>query len=526
MNKVIIKLIVILLPISLFAQERNYTISGTVYDSETKRAISQAQVQLQYSSIFTSTNDNGEFSLLLNANQAQGILVVSSTAYASQSIMLDGEEEFISIMLKPFFFKLNEVKVKSPIHNEDAKSLVEKAMKNIKKLTPSYKARAEYQHRMKENGNLVKLTEGQILVTDPVGFGKNKSEVSLSESIEFIEKRESLDHSFNRMGFKRSYYDTYFENFAFLLKNGLKYERKGVAYLYFFEDSVRTKNYIDYTITGFDKSKIDSISFQEFFDLTFVIRQYDHEKALKILSFQMDYESTLTKKYLSHREKSHFLIVLKETNQRLAPKRMEHMLTQKTNHGDGGEDINMQAFHSIEFKEVSFDKEKLSTELIKSDKYNPTYWQEKPLSIDTYKALSVYLDLSKQFKLQHNKEERNELQEQIDLAKIQKYIVSKKFRNDVRIIFWEDYKTLSAYHYLPDKRSSNDAPILFIGKFTDYRDWLFVINGGNYMYYPHFNLPKHYEELLPNKEMEKKLPIYLYYLKGGDLIFSAAPFID
>ena len=82
------------------------TISGTIIDKKENRPLSGATVQVKNSSVATTTNERGAFSL--KAASANVTLVVTSVGYLTQEIKVDGRTE-ISITLEEDNKSMNDV---------------------------------------------------------------------------------------------------------------------------------------------------------------------------------------------------------------------------------------------------------------------------------------------------------------------------------------------------------------------------------------------------------------------------------
>jgi len=96
-----------LLSLNVFSQ----TIKGVIYD-EQKQPVPGAELYLDGTSLWTVSNDNGQFEL--NAEQKINTkLVVNYLGYTSQIIINPFEQDFITIHLVPKETKLKEVTIKS-----------------------------------------------------------------------------------------------------------------------------------------------------------------------------------------------------------------------------------------------------------------------------------------------------------------------------------------------------------------------------------------------------------------------------
>src|SRR5687768_2997521 len=96
--------------ISSYAQ---YTISGTVRDSETRESLPYASLQIQGTTHGTTSNEQGNFSLTLKENPTQAKLIVSFIGYTAATLILTGNQKKYIILLNPDASALKEVVVVS-----------------------------------------------------------------------------------------------------------------------------------------------------------------------------------------------------------------------------------------------------------------------------------------------------------------------------------------------------------------------------------------------------------------------------
>ena len=104
---VMLAMATLLLPASASAQAKNITISGTVTDASNKQALIGAAVSVEGTTIGTSTDLNGKYTLQAPAN---GVLEVQYLGYAPQKIKINSRTT-INIVLSQDNVKVEEVVV-------------------------------------------------------------------------------------------------------------------------------------------------------------------------------------------------------------------------------------------------------------------------------------------------------------------------------------------------------------------------------------------------------------------------------
>ena len=86
-------------PIAATTSIGTYTIKGAVKDAETKAPIVGASVLLEGTSKGALTDENGNFTLVLDDKDKKGTLVISFVGYETQKVVLNGQET-LSIALE------------------------------------------------------------------------------------------------------------------------------------------------------------------------------------------------------------------------------------------------------------------------------------------------------------------------------------------------------------------------------------------------------------------------------------------
>ncbi|SEK57563.1 TonB-linked outer membrane protein, SusC/RagA family [Parapedobacter koreensis] len=94
--------------ILLFSMSQDFTITGTVVNGQDNTPISGAAVKVRGTTRGTSTNDNGQFSLIVNPNE---VVEVSYIGFATQEFRVDSVKHVYSIALHASLSTLDEVVV-------------------------------------------------------------------------------------------------------------------------------------------------------------------------------------------------------------------------------------------------------------------------------------------------------------------------------------------------------------------------------------------------------------------------------
>ena len=117
-------LFLLLLPFNLQAQ-----FSSTLIDEETQKTIPFATIQLINAKTATVSNEEGEFSIHINENDIDSLLI-SCMGYESKTIATTNLKDS-TILLKPKIFELNSVLVSNKIYTAD--EIIENVIDNFEK---------------------------------------------------------------------------------------------------------------------------------------------------------------------------------------------------------------------------------------------------------------------------------------------------------------------------------------------------------------------------------------------------------
>lgn len=492
----------------LLAQQPS--VKGIVLDSATRQPIPYATVRCPELLKTSAASILGEFEIRADPNDQ---VVVSCVGYKSKSFNVKNTD-LITLYLSPAVTEIHEVVVFASKPSEQAKKIVKKAFEHLSKHTGSFTATADFRHMVKQDHQYVKMLDAQLAFRDDKKYQGNVRPEFVQEEVTYLQKRESLNLATDRADFQRTYFDFYYNDFAFLLKNGLKYALTSREYDYFLEGTTESEHEICYQISAFDKSGANR-TFTETFDITYEIYVNKSTQEHLIKSYELNYRSLAVRKFLRHTENSFFKIQLQRSGENYIPENIEHYLMQTTQYDSMSKPSQVEAFHYLTFTPAVATKSKPA----KNIQYMPEYWKNKPIDSQIQRDLSMYIDLAKQFSFQHILAEKAAHQEKVSKAIIDKYITDNKEHN-VYLVLWDKPEDIISFITCPDFIDHRKTRPIFIGAVESYRNWTFIIEGNGTMYYPQFNLPTLITSYLPSGT---KPPGYILIKKSGERLHKANP---
>ena len=485
-------------------------IKGIVLDSATRQPIPYATVRCPELIKTLAANASGQFELSVDPNDR---IFVSCVGYESTSFIA-ANGDFTTLLLSPSVTEINQVTVFASKPSEQAKRIVKKAFEHLTKHTGPFNATAYLTHAVKQNNQYVKMLDAQLAFREEKKYQGNVRPEFVQEQVTYLQKRESLDFATDRADFQRTYFDFYLNDFAFLLKNGLKYALTSREYDYFLEETTESEDEIRYQISAFDKSTANK-AFTEAFDITYEIYVNKSSQEHFIKSYELNYKSLTVWKYLRHTENSFFKIHLQKAGENYVPENIEHFLVQTTQYDSLSKPSQVEAFHYLTFTPAATTKSKP----VKNIQYLSEYWADKPLDQKLSKDLSAQIDLEKQFSFQHILKEKITNQEKVSKAIIDKYIADNKDHN-VYLVLWDKPEAIISFITCPEFIDHRKTRPVFIGSIDSYRHWAFIIEGNGTMYYPQFNLPTLITSYLPTGT---KPPGYILMKKSGEQVNQITP---
>jgi hypothetical protein len=492
----------------LLAQQ--LSVKGLVLDSATRQPIPYATVRCPELLKTSAANILGEFEILVGLKNQ---IFVSCVGYKSKSFSAD-DTDLITVYLSPAVTEIHEVVVFASKPSEQAKKIVKKAFEHLSKQTGSFTANVDLRHTVKQDHKYVKMLDAQLAFRDDKKYQGNVRPEFVQEELTYLQKRESLDLATDRADFQRTYFDFYHNDFAFLLKNGLKYALTSRDYDYFLEGTTESEHEISYQISAFDKSSANK-TFTETFDITYEIYVNKSTEEHFIKSYELNYRSLAVRKFLRHTENSFFKIQLQKAGESYIPENIEHFLMQTTQYDSMSKPSQVEAFHYLTFTPAATTKSKP----VKNIQYMPEYWKDKPIDSQTQKDLSIYIDLEKQFSLQHILAEKTANQEKVSKTIIDKYIADNKDHN-VYLVLWNKPEDIISFITCPDFIDHRKTRPVFIGSIESQRNWAFIIEGNGTMFYPQFNLPTLIAGYVP---AGTKPPAYILIKKSGERLHQINP---
>ncbi len=498
----LLAVLLVTLSIDLRGQGTKFTIS--VVDSVTNEAVPYATIRFPKLSQATAANAFGKLTTQFEDNL---LVTVSCVGYRSKSVRVTSNTDVLIVQLIPVIVELDEVIVRAAKPSVEAEKILNAARNGLYKNSSSFSLVADFRHTIKENNHYVKLLEAELLYKDPKGYnGKLRPEI-VQEQLLFLQRRESLNFGIDRVDFQRSYFDFYVNEFAFLLKNSLKYALSSRKYDYALERIEESRDKIVYEISAFDRTTNQS-GYTEFFDMTYEIILQKNVKEYFIKSYELNYRNSTLRKYLAHSENGYFRIEMDEEGGYVKPKQISHFLVQETKYDVELRPNVIEAFHTLHFREGQV----MTKTTEENNKYNSDYWGIRPLEDALVKDLSRSIVLEQQFALQHNRAERQAVQEKINKQLLDAFLEENKKKN-IYLILWEKPESLLDFLQSPDLFDQTKTILVFIGRRASHRDWSFIITGSGIMYYPQFNLPTLIKAYIPERS---NLPVYILQDKSGN----------
>lgn len=492
----------------LLAQQ--FQVKGIVLDSVTRHPIAYATVRCPELIKTSAANAVGEFEITVDRTNQ---IVISCVGYKSKSFTAESGD-LITLYLTPSVTEISEVIVFASKPSDQAKKIVKKAFDHLSKRAGAFATIVDLRHTIKQNDTYVKMLDAQIFFQDEKKYnGKSRPEF-VQERITYLQKRESLDFATDRVNFQRSYFDFYDNDFAFLLKNGLKYAITSHEYEFYIERVDELRNEIRYEISAFDKTTI-SKGYSEIFDITYEIYVNKSTQEHFIKSYELNYKSSASRKFLKHTENSFFKIQLQKNGENFVPEYIEHFLLQTTQYDSLSKPSQVEAFHHLTFSSAAPAKSKP----IKNIQYMPDYWAAMPLDPKLRKDLSSQMDIEKQFSSQHILAEKMANQEMISKTIIDNYIQENKQHN-VYLVLWDKPEAILSFLNSPDVIDQRKCKLVFIGALESNKSWIWISGGTSTMFYPQFNLPSLIRAFLPKGTNP---PCYVLIKKSGDKIHKEKP---
>lgn len=178
-----------------FAAMGQHRLEGTVVDAESKNPIPFASIGVKGTSRGTSSNIDGQFSLLINPTDS---LIVSCVGYATRRV--SGAHPLSVIELSPVAMYLDGLIVTTkPI---DARKLVRQAFSSVKENynTSPFMQRFFYRHYCTDNGVYGRLIEAAIDVWKDEGYKSVQQAVGNKDQIRVTQLRRSLDKTRSARG--------------------------------------------------------------------------------------------------------------------------------------------------------------------------------------------------------------------------------------------------------------------------------------------------------------------------------------
>jgi len=489
------KLFSIALVFILFWSNASYSqqiFSGIVKDSVSGQVISFVNIFDENKNEIYVSDQNGQFEIEVNGKSGREFKF-SSVGYKTTLFKFTEVNEQNIILLKPAVEKLDEISVRPPQPSKEAKKVVNKSIRELKKNFSISEQSAYFSHRIYENDQCIKITDGNIVFRDNTGYFNNLSPVKRREEIEFTSKRVTLDYSKSDLHFQRGYFDIYNDEFAFLLKNILKYKVSKSKYDFYIDQKSQLSNVTHYEITAFDQKSAGKSSFSDFFDVKYKI-SYNHLKdTYHLHQVILNYTSSYDSKFFKHNENSFFSISISNNSELM---RIQHAILQTNSYDKNSKTLKL--IQSIDFENIYREKSKA--------KINATVKNSSQL------VFEKYTDKDKEFYVK---------QEQMDFEKVNEIVYNNNNTKETYLIFWDNYEQIMPFMGLNNKLDRRKVDLIFIGDIASHKEWRFIKEGMDVKYFYNFNLPNFIAEYLQGKS---DYPIFIKYDTKGNSNLQNKPF--
>lgn len=106
-----ILLLVLLIPIVVFSQSQQRTITGSVKDLATKQPVGYCSLIQQNANNGTVSNGKGNFKIDFAPNENNVVLVLQALGYEADTLQINSDQDHYTVLLKPRSVKLEEIVV-------------------------------------------------------------------------------------------------------------------------------------------------------------------------------------------------------------------------------------------------------------------------------------------------------------------------------------------------------------------------------------------------------------------------------
>lgn len=176
----------------LFAQD--ITLSGKVFDGETKEPLPYASVWIKGKTIGTITNQQGDFDFHIPEAFRNETLVISMLGYRNYESPVNAlnSNEPLAIALENSMVLLNELVVRDSLTGGD---ILQRALSSIEKNYPMRPFLMEgfYRDIKKVGGTYISLLEAAVEIYDE-SYKQPRNKLKLREGVKLLEVRKSLGY--------------------------------------------------------------------------------------------------------------------------------------------------------------------------------------------------------------------------------------------------------------------------------------------------------------------------------------------
>lgn len=429
------------------AQRKSF--GSTVLNSANLKPVSYATIQIKNTYQGTATNQNGNFSILVNVEDS---LIVSCIGYSSLTI--SANELIDTIYLKEEVRVLNDITVIARELN--ARKLVKKAFRSIKKnyISEPLVMNTFYRHYCRDDSIYGRLIEAAVDVYKSKGYRKPKSQYFKKDYYRLVQARRSFDKSFVSGDHVPIAFDQMINSDVAAYQSSQKAE---VPFMLFSSSGKHLKaNLNEY------KYELDKISYmdgKEIYEINYSMKQNDYlgESGMK---FEIDHYG---KFYIA--DESYALVKI-ESKLSLGFRFIEdqwiytpadagyylsHLIHNQESINTSNKDSKNHIAHiellvnNIELgKKPDFVHEPISEKVLSTNKYDPLFWKnytvisENPLEKKIKKQLESAQNLEDQFITKSEKDYSNYEQLIQDIDSL-RFLLTNSKDEIVYLDFWASW---------------------------------------------------------------------------------------
>lgn len=519
----------LLITISLVAQQK---IEGKIIDQETGKPIPYASIGVMGTSKGTSSNLQGEFSLVIN-----GTLSLKVTCIGYESKWVTSPEQLNPLLLKPVATQLNEVFVFEKAVN--ARQIVRKAFSKIK---DNYDSRPFlqnffYRNYCKDDSVYGRLVEASVDVWKNRGYLTVQRSAGDNEEIRVAQLRRSIDQSAVAQGHEPLLIHNILQADLIAYQNESKKPHRS-----FYDDVSSLRSDIqsyDFTFSGittYDGQEVYKIQYEHKADSILMTTGYVPAPTIKgSLFITTDTHAIIRADEIKQDGPNHVVTsaYYRKYNSRYYP---YHFIREgESKSANGGAHWYHIELMSVEINQNAqqrFEASDLSKAALLKIPYDTVFWNNNttlkttPLENDIIHDLGGGASLNEQFQLYHDYEHNTSLSGENGEEKFQWLQRYAKGRTPLYLIFWSgNFKPYLAdleYAKRLNKQFRNQIKFVFISLDTDEARWQQIVSRYNLFAdgIIHYRVGNH-SALLKQFNVETE-PAFVLLSKDGTVISTQA----